>query len=137
MGVELPPKTKLPDSELDKCLSKTLDACQYLARVVPVLPLDPSSHNAWSLDKAKKLVFEAVKRNNMGECSFIYDRRMEGNHDPFPLYANPFMDLRQSLMTMGKFWDEERTKMMIGDAEQTCCIFIRVRGRVPLRLTLF
>jgi hypothetical protein len=130
MGVELPPKTKLPDDELDKRLSKTLDGCQYLTRVVPVLPLNPASYKSWHLDKSNKPVFDAVRRQNIGESSFVYDKLKEGNLNPFPLYVDPFMDLRQSIMTMGKNWDDEHASMMLADKEQTSCIFIRVR-RVP------
>jgi len=127
MSVELPPKTKLSDIELDKRLSKTLDGCQYLTRVIPTLPLTPASYEQWHLDKSNQPIFHAIRRQTMGEQSFIHDRLKEGNHDPSPLYSDPFMDLRQTLMTVGKNWDEERTRMMIADEEQTSCIFIRVR----------
>ncbi|KAJ7915051.1 hypothetical protein B0H13DRAFT_1711711 [Mycena leptocephala] len=143
MGVELPPKTKLPDDELDKRLSKTLDGCQYLTRVVPVLPLNPASYKSWHLDKSNKPVFDAVRRQNIGESSFVYDKLKEGNLNPFPLYVDPFMDLRQSIMTMGKNWDDEHASMMLADKEQTSCIFIRIvevlefDKQTPILMVLF
>ncbi|KAJ6608522.1 hypothetical protein B0H10DRAFT_1815742 [Mycena sp. CBHHK59/15] len=126
MGVELPPKTKLPDNELEKRLSKTLDGCQYLTRVVPSLLLNPSAYKPWHMDPTNKPVFTAVRRHNIAEANFIYDNRMRGNDDPFPLYASPFMDLRQSIMTIGKNWDEGASTMMLQDKEQKACICIRV-----------
>ncbi|KAF7329240.1 MYND-type domain-containing protein [Mycena kentingensis (nom. inval.)] len=48
MGVDLPPKTKLPDAELDKRLAKALDSAQYISRVVPTTPFDPATLPTWS-----------------------------------------------------------------------------------------
>lgn len=125
MGVELPPKTKLSDDELDKRLSKTLDGCQYLARVVPNPPLNPVSYKPWCLNKSNKRILHAIRRHNFGESSVVYDNLMKGNSHPYTLYSDPLMDLRQSLMTMGNYWDEKRTCMMLADEEKTSCIFMR------------
>ncbi|KAJ6531444.1 hypothetical protein DFH09DRAFT_1326597 [Mycena vulgaris] len=143
MSVDLPPKTKLPDAELDKRLSKTLDGCQYLTRVVPTLPLDPASYKSWRLEHTNKPVFSAVRRHNVGESSFLYNKLKEGVDNPYPLYVDPFMDLRQSIMTMGKNWDDETKTMMIQDKEQTSCILIRILDvlefdkQTPVILVLF
>ncbi|KAJ7474902.1 hypothetical protein FB451DRAFT_1465131 [Mycena latifolia] len=126
MSVELPPKTKLPDAELDKRLSKTLDGCQDLTRVLPSITLNPAAYKSWRLDKTNRPVFDAVRRTNIGESSFVYDKQKEGNYNPYPLYVDPFMDLWQSIMSIGKKWDEERTTVFLADKEQTSCIFIRV-----------
>jgi hypothetical protein len=75
ISVELPPKSKLPDTELEKRLSKTLDGCQYLARVVPTIPLNPSSYKPWN-EKTNQSVFDAVDRQNLGRrASYSTDRR--------------------------------------------------------------
>ncbi|KAJ7150502.1 hypothetical protein C8R43DRAFT_1005979 [Mycena crocata] len=124
MGVELPPKTKLPDMELDARLSKTLDGCQYLARVVPSLTFNPAAFKAWS--HTNKPVFDTIRRHNFGEASYIYDQKVTGNHNPYQLYTNPFMDMRQSLMTMGKHWDENKPKTMLADDGKTSCVFMRI-----------
>jgi hypothetical protein len=103
MGVDLPRKTKLPDSELAKRLSKALDSAQYLTRVVQTPRLDPKSYSAWS--KSNKPLIEAVRRHNMGEAAFIEKSKVIGNGNPFPLFSNAFMDLRQTLMSIGKACD--------------------------------
>ncbi|KAJ7708151.1 hypothetical protein B0H17DRAFT_1124928 [Mycena rosella] len=108
MSVELPPKTKLPDAELDKRLSKTLDGCQYLA---------PAQHRGIEL----------------------YLRHAT----TYPLYVDPFMYLRQSIMTIGKNWDEGLTTMTLADKEQTGCIFMRITEvlefdkHTPILMVLF
>ncbi|KAJ7060580.1 hypothetical protein C8F01DRAFT_1143173 [Mycena amicta] len=131
MGVRLPPKTKLPDTELDKRLSKTLDSAQYLSRVVPDPPLDPTIHPCW-FDKTRKsmTVLDGIHRHNMLEAGMNAQQRATGT-EAFPLFGNPFMDLRQTLMAIAKTCDEGRvgTKIppiAIQDEADTSGIAMRV-----------
>ena len=112
MDIKLPPRTKLPEAELEKRLSKALDAVQYLSRVVPSTPFNPSTHPAWN--KSIKTA-DAVTRHTFGEASIVYESKLRGVDDPFPLYENPFTDLRQTLMHMTKAWDEGRDTFIFKD----------------------
>ncbi|KAJ7186897.1 hypothetical protein C8R46DRAFT_1058361 [Mycena filopes] len=126
IGVDLPPKTKLPDVELDKRLSKTLDGAQYLSRVVPTLPLDPTVYPSWFNNKSNKPIAEAIRRHNMGEATLIDASRRKGMDNPFPLYGNAFMDLRQTLMTIGNACDQGMVPLVLQDKGETSGICMRV-----------
>ncbi|KAJ7280188.1 hypothetical protein C8J57DRAFT_120655 [Mycena rebaudengoi] len=124
MGVDLPRKTKLPDAELDKRLSKALDSAQYLTRVVQTPRLDPTSYPAWP--KSNKPILEAIRRHNVGEATFIHNSRLRGNNDPYPLFSNAFMDLRQTLMSIGNACDNGMRPVVIQDEGDTSGICMRV-----------
>ncbi|KAF7305409.1 MYND-type domain-containing protein [Mycena chlorophos] len=131
MGVDLPPKTKLPDAELDKRFSKTLDSAQYLSRVVPDPPLDPSVYPSW-LDKTRRAgpVLDGIRRHNVGEAGLFAQQRVTGT-DPFPLYGNPFMDLRQTMMSIANTCDNmvsggKIAPMVVQDEADTAGILMRV-----------
>lgn len=111
MDIQIPPKTKLVDVELEKKLCKTLDAAQNLSHVVPLVPFNPSTHPAWNISIK---TMDAVKRHNFGEASIAQEKRMRGV-EPFPLYQNPFTDLRQSMMHITKSWDEGRDTTIFKD----------------------
>ncbi|KAJ7915684.1 hypothetical protein B0H13DRAFT_1999818 [Mycena leptocephala] len=115
MGVDLPRKTKLPDLELDKRLSKALDSAQYLSRVLPTPPLDPTSYPSWFHDKSNKPVLEAIGRHNIAEATMIDASQMRGIDNPFPLYTNAFMDLRQTLMSIGNACDSGLAPVILQD----------------------
>jgi hypothetical protein len=112
MDLNIPRKTELSETELEKRLSKALDAAQYLPRVVPSIPLDPSAYAAWNRSNQAA---EAIQRHSFGEVSIVHDSRPRGVENPFPLYQNLFMDLRQSLMLMTKKWDEGRDTFIFRD----------------------
>ncbi|KAJ7074798.1 hypothetical protein C8F01DRAFT_1044184 [Mycena amicta] len=130
MGVELPRKTKLPDSELDKRLSKALDSAQYVPRVVPDPPLDPAMYPDWFEDSANDKLLDAVRRHNFGEAATIAASRTNGIEDPFPLYGNAFMDLRQTLMSIGNVCDKregaEFPCVAVQDKEGLSAIIMRI-----------
>ncbi|KAF7305392.1 hypothetical protein HMN09_00791500 [Mycena chlorophos] len=83
MGIDLPRKTKLSDTELDKRLSKAVRA-QYLTRVLPAPPLDPSVYLSWFADASKPKLLKGVRRHNMGEATFF----AEGKGNPYALPQN-------------------------------------------------
>ncbi|KAJ6632517.1 hypothetical protein B0H10DRAFT_1772243 [Mycena sp. CBHHK59/15] len=126
IGVDLPRKTKLPDSELDKRLFKALDSAQYLTRVIPTPPLDPTSLPSWFRDKSNKPVLEAIRRHNIGEATLIYDSKMKGIDNPVPLYTNAFMDVRQTLMTIGDACDRGMRPIVLQDKGECSGICMRV-----------
>ncbi|KAF7329239.1 MYND-type domain-containing protein [Mycena kentingensis (nom. inval.)] len=123
MGVDLPPKTKLPDAELDKRLTKALDSAQYISRVVPTTPFDPNTLPAWSSSQngKKERIGEAIKRHNVHEAGIVATSKAAGV-EPFPLYANPFQDLRQTMMALGMACDNPHAgsilPLIIQDAEK-------------------
>ncbi|KAF8515636.1 hypothetical protein JB92DRAFT_3142781 [Gautieria morchelliformis] len=123
LDINLPRKTKLSQTELQKKLSKALDAAQYLPRVVPSIPFDPSAHAAWNRSNQAA---GAIWRHSFGEVSTVQDSRLRGKENPFPLYQNPFMDLRQSIMLMAKKWDEGRDTFIFRDKEDISNIALRI-----------
>ncbi|KAF8515635.1 hypothetical protein JB92DRAFT_2810702 [Gautieria morchelliformis] len=143
LDIKLPPKTKLPDTELEKRLSKALDAAQCLSRVVPSASapeFDPSKHPRWNRPKQTA---EAVRRHNLGEASKVYDSKMRGVKDPFPLFENPFMDLRQSIMHLAINWDEGRDTFVFKDQTDVSNIILRILeirefdAKTPILVVIF
>ncbi|KAJ7226886.1 hypothetical protein GGX14DRAFT_417564 [Mycena pura] len=126
MGVELPRKTKLPHAELDKRLSKALDSAQYITRVLPDPSLDPTAYPSWLDDKSNKPVIEAIRRHNVGEATLIAESHEKGINDPFPLFANAFMDLRQSLMSIANACDTSMSPVVLQDEADSSGICIRL-----------
>ncbi|KAJ7688956.1 hypothetical protein B0H17DRAFT_1331915 [Mycena rosella] len=126
MGVDLPRRTKLPDAELDKRLSKALDSAQYLTRVVPAPPLDPTSYASWSRDKSNTTVLEGIRRHNVGEATIIHDNKMKGIDNPIPLYSNAFMDVRQTLMSIANACDCGMPPIVLQDPGESSGICMRV-----------
>ncbi|KAJ7117892.1 hypothetical protein C8R43DRAFT_100471 [Mycena crocata] len=125
MGVDLPRNTKLPDAELDKRLSKALDSAQYLTRIIPTPPLDPTAYPSWFSDKSS--ILEAIRRHNIGEATMIYDGKMKGIDNPMgPLYANAFMDLRQTLMSIANACDVGMHPIVLQDPGESSGICMRV-----------
>ncbi|KAJ7302330.1 hypothetical protein DFH08DRAFT_1089806 [Mycena albidolilacea] len=126
MGIDLPRKTKLTDAELDKRLSKALDSAQYLARVIPAPPLDPTAYPSWFHNKSNRPILDAIRRHNLAEATLVDESRKRGIENPIPLYTNAFMDLRQSLMTIGDACDNGMKPLILQDAEHTSGICMRV-----------
>jgi len=100
-----------------------LDSTQYLTRIVSSLPLDPTDYPAW---KKENLVIDAVRRNNLGEATAIRESKIQGSGNPFPLYENAFMDLRQSMMGVGNSWDQDYDGIIFQDKEEQSAICMRV-----------
>ncbi|KAJ7021435.1 hypothetical protein C8F04DRAFT_1402931 [Mycena alexandri] len=126
LGVDLPKKTKLHDAELDNRLSKALDGAQYLSRVVATLPFDPAVYPSWFRDKSNKPILEAIARHNVGEATLIDASERKGINDPFPLYTNAFMDLRQTLMSIGNACDKGMVPFVLQDKGEMSGICMRV-----------
>ncbi|KAJ7264167.1 hypothetical protein C8J57DRAFT_1133115 [Mycena rebaudengoi] len=126
MGVELPKKTKLMDDELDKRLTRVLDSCQYLSRVVPDPPLMPAAYTVWRTSSPDQAISRAVIRSNSDEASFIEKCRAQGIEDPIPMHTNAFSATSGSLQTIGGHVDQGYERYTFQDPGMTSDIRLRV-----------
>ena len=132
MGVDIPPDTKLADDILEKRLRDALNAAQYLHHFT--LPLDFGTLSDWPTNKpgnppvpARRRLLEAVRRGNFSEAESTL--RNAGRAPE--LFVDPFMDMRQSLMSLGNYLDTGHQCVVMQDHANEHTINIRVR-RTPL-----
>ncbi|KAI0752538.1 hypothetical protein C8Q80DRAFT_1117939 [Daedaleopsis nitida] len=132
MGIDLPVDTKLSDNVLDKRLRDALDASQYKEKLssltdlssLPIWPVAaPGDTNA-----ATRSVYEAVRRGNMHEARQNEAAALRtGSRQPPELFVDPFMDLRQTIMSIGGFLDNGARWWGIRDQQhEQCAINMRV-----------
>ena len=127
MGVDIPAHTKLSDDNLNKRLQDALNAAQYKSRFS--LPLDIKNLADWPTLKSgrpkvpsDKRLLEAVRRGNVVEMAATQAR---GGTAP-ELYVDPFMDLRQTMMSLGNHLDKGFKCVVMQDKEKEHAINIRV-----------
>ena len=128
MGVELPANTKLLDDVLDKRLRDALNAAQYKDRLPS--PFDLSTLTSWPLQKGGKgrSLFDAVHRGSLHESRQIFAKKMAGGSAVPELYVDPFTDLRQTMMGIGRWLDQGLTWCVLQDREKEhCAVNMRVR----------
>lgn len=132
LGIVLPPKTKLPSEALNTRLLKALDSTQRISKFLPPNSsssdgkLNPAELSKWSRTSSEKLL-KAVERHNMQEATMVANSQSGmGPSDPFPLYANPFMDVRQTMMSIGNLWDTGCSAALMQNQEGTSGIAFRV-----------
>ncbi|KZT04913.1 uncharacterized protein LAESUDRAFT_656844 [Laetiporus sulphureus 93-53] len=121
MGIELPPATKLTDEALRMRLQKSLNAAQYLSDTLTSLPIDPGSINVWprtSSIEDERSVHKAVARNNMAEAKAIFGAQQSGRDIVAELHDIVMVDVRQTLMSIGKLWDEGFRWCIIQDPQR-------------------
>ena len=124
MGVELSPTTRLPEEAVDKRLKSAIDAAQYFSSIIKEVPVNPASFPMWSKSDTKnKPLLDAVRRGNYAEAFAV--AKANGS-SPYPLFQNAFMDVRQTLMTMGNNLDNDCTQMILQDKEHEYAICLRV-----------
>jgi hypothetical protein len=128
LGVDIPTRTKLSDAALKERLQKSLDASQQLPLVVPRGTIDPSIQPSWS--RSSGSVEEAIGRVNIAEGLANMMARAQGRENADDLGTNPFSDVRQTLLALGKYWDMENRSYIMQDEEQTSAIPMRVRCTV-------
>ncbi|KAI0354489.1 hypothetical protein OH77DRAFT_505313 [Trametes cingulata] len=126
MGVELPANTRLPDDTLEKRLRAALDAAQEKGRFPD--PLDLQSLPAWPLltplggapppGGEGRPLLDAVKRGNMQEARETHLARLAGASPHRELYVDPFMDLRQTVMSMANVLDQGIDWCIVQDPAQ-------------------
>jgi hypothetical protein len=68
-----------------------------------------------------------VRRHSYGEAMANVLHSSLGISPHVTAQEQPFYDLRQSLMHLGKNWDEGRKKFMFQDQEQTSTVYLRVQ----------
>ncbi|KZT04914.1 uncharacterized protein LAESUDRAFT_760660 [Laetiporus sulphureus 93-53] len=120
LGIDLPPASKLPGDALEKRLRQALNAAQYVPRILPDPPSNPAALHPWPENGSmggSRSVHEAVKRNNVAEINTVFEARKRGQNNPYPLYESAIMDVRQTLMSIGKYWDEGVRWCVIQDPE--------------------
>ncbi|KAH9944915.1 hypothetical protein B0H21DRAFT_779324 [Amylocystis lapponica] len=127
MGIELPPRTKLPDEALAKRLKQAINAAQCLSTVVPDAHVDPATIRRWPTEGENRSVYAAIRRGDLHEAAATAHARALGRDQAVDLYTNAFMDLRQTLMGIAVAWDEGRTWGVIQDPQhETCAITFRI-----------
>ncbi|KAF9262697.1 hypothetical protein L218DRAFT_929193 [Marasmius fiardii PR-910] len=121
MGVELSPATRLPEEAVDKKLRGVIDAAQYFSSVIDQIPVHPASFPMWHSNEDSLL--KAVRRGNVAEAQAAFKAHGE---NPFPLYQNAFMDVRQTLMALGKHLDDGYSEVILQDKGEDYAICMRI-----------
>lgn len=127
MGIELPPRSKLTTDSLDKKLRKALDLSQCIkAEFKGANTLNLSKLKEWSAVSSSPLM-ESVKTVSVNEASKNFTALSATGSIPAPeLFVDPFIDLRQTIMGLGKAFDEGVTISLLRDKEGTHSIILRV-----------
>ncbi|KAI0767665.1 hypothetical protein C8Q74DRAFT_1204403 [Fomes fomentarius] len=122
MGINLPITTKLSASALEKRVRDALNASQNRANIPA--QLDPSSLSVWPMLKpwndasgsAGRSIFDAVRRSSYQEMGeHLLAMRTGQVYAPSPLYTNAFMDVRQTIMGIGKALDNGQRWCLLQD----------------------
>ncbi|KAL1741785.1 hypothetical protein HDZ31DRAFT_44669 [Schizophyllum fasciatum] len=125
MGINFPESTKLPADVLNKRLDAALNCAQFVSSYSSKFPLDPSNYPAWE----GKSVEKGVRRGNAVEAFEAERIEIEGRvREPFPLYINAFMDLRQTILHLARNFDAGRSMILLENIEQTESICVRITG---------
>ncbi|KAI0658124.1 hypothetical protein C8Q70DRAFT_1045837 [Cubamyces menziesii] len=121
MGIELPPHTRIPDEDLEKRLRLALDAAQEKNRFSDALKtLDLPQ---WPLIKADKIqsnsrpLLEAVRRGNWQEARQNQAAMALGASGAPAIFVDPFMDMRQTLMSLANALDNGFMWCLIQDPD--------------------
>lgn len=127
MGIELPPRSKLTTDSLDKKLRKALDLSQCIkAEFKGANTLDFSKLKEWSTVSSSPLL-QSVKTISVNEVSKNFVAISQTGSIPAPeLFVDPFIDLRQTIMGLGKAFDEGVTISLLRDKEGIHSIILRV-----------
>lgn len=97
MGISIPSTSKLPDDALIKRLKQAISASEALSSVAPRPPIPLSQNVKWPVGES---AYEAIRRSDIREAML---NRMDMNDT---LHKNPFMDVRQTLMSLAIHWDQ-------------------------------
>lgn len=122
MGINLPITTKLSADALEKRVRDALNASQN--RVNIPAQLEPSSLPGWPMMKpwndtsgsGGRSIFDAVRRSSYQEMGeHLLAMRAGQVYNPSPLYTNAFMDLRQTIMSIGQALDNGQRWCLLQD----------------------
>ena len=131
MGVEIPKNTKLPSELLDKRLQDALNSAQNRDQLPITPPLDPETAKKWPVrlnPPERESLRKAVWRGTREEAqNIIRARQMTGEYRR-GLFKDPFWDLRQTMMGIGRWLDQGLTWCVLQDREKEhCAVNMRVR----------
>ena len=132
LGVDLPATTKISEENLDRRLRNALDAAQYKDRLPPTL--DFKTLPEWPMlpQPGGRPLFQAVMRGNFEEARRNMAAHLGLGSGQPELFADPFTDLRQTIMGIGKFLDEGMRWCILQDENGQCAVNLRVRRRTWL-----
>lgn len=127
MGIELPPKTKMPMEDLDKKLRKALDLSQCI-------PTEYKANNSLNVSKLKNWsavssssLLESIQTTSVDEASHNFlAMALTGSYPKHELFVDPFYDLRQTVMGLGKAYDANVKISLVKDKEEKHYIVLRV-----------
>ncbi|KAJ3720026.1 hypothetical protein C8R42DRAFT_710715 [Lentinula raphanica] len=126
MGVDLSPSTRLPQDALEKKFRSAIDASQSFSTLIPKPPFDPLTVSPWSKKTCKRPLLDLVRRGSMREMYAQLQANMQGKESAWDLYENPFMDIRQTMMTIADNLDQGYKTNLVQDKESKSAICIRV-----------
>ena len=126
MDVKLPPTTLLSEPVIDKRLRTALNASQYLEEVIKSTPVNTITYPLWKTGPTTKSRYEATRDGNASEARRFGLGKIIYGHSEQDLYKNPFMDLWQTIMTLGNGVDKGVTRSIIQDKDFDHAICIRV-----------
>ncbi|KAI0704230.1 hypothetical protein C8T65DRAFT_654302 [Cerioporus squamosus] len=126
LRVEIPEDTKLLDENLEKRLRDALNAAQQKDRLS--IPLNLDALSPWPVpregmpDSTAKPMLAAVTRGNLAEAAMNHAR----NQRVPELYVDPFIDLRQTVMSIANLIDKGIKWCVVQDQQrQQCAINLR------------
>lgn len=131
MGIVVPSTSRLSNDALESRLEQAINSSQALLSVALTPPVVPAHYVAWPPGGKAFTTFNAIRRGNMDDVLLATEARKNGIGNPSPLGANPFMDIRQTLMTLARNWDNHGRKFAAvmqdkDEEEQRCAVNIRV-----------
>jgi hypothetical protein len=116
-GIDIPANSKLPDGSLQKRLRQAINASQAMSAINPNPPLALDQYPKWP--RNSKILYESIRRGNIDEA-------VSGVKST-PLYANAFMDVRQTLMSLAVQYEKGIKYAILQDRQkEKCAINIRV-----------
>ncbi|KAI0032959.1 hypothetical protein K488DRAFT_48696 [Vararia minispora EC-137] len=123
MGVEFPTNTKLSTDVFEKKLTSALNFAQDIANFSEQMPVNPTVLPRWEGES----VFDSVRRGNIQEAMQNWNSVTQGRgFSTSPLYENAFIDVRQTVMHLGKNFDEGRSTFVLQDKDQQEALCIRI-----------
>ncbi|KZV66415.1 hypothetical protein PENSPDRAFT_654889 [Peniophora sp. CONT] len=126
MGAHLPSSTKSTDEALEKKLTFALNYAQNYTAHSDKAPFNPSELPVWK-DTRDQAVYNAIQRGSIAEAMKNSQAHAQGSPgDAFPLYQNAFIDLRQTIMHMAKYFDQGRNSVILQDEDKEEVICIRI-----------
>lgn len=132
IDVDLPPRTKLPQDELEKRVRKALGHVQQITRILPDNTLQIAPLQRWPPDSEKALE-DCFYRTNWEEIAegFKY-KLLTGSSDYEMGTGTALMDLKLLLVELASWWKDGNRLFLVQDKEkEESSIAIRVSDPCP------